>query len=83
MESPKCRICLHNHWGYEDHVFASSEPEVVEVEGVFSEDAVEDAPRLEGEPVQRTGQVARNQRWREKNREKYNAYMREYRRKRK
>lgn len=28
-----------------------------------------------------TGQVARNQRWREKNREKYNAYMREYRRK--
>lgn len=27
-----------------------------------------------------TGQVARNRRWRQKNREKYNAYMRNYRR---
>lgn len=27
-----------------------------------------------------TGQVARNRRWREKNRERYNEYMREYRR---
>ena len=30
-----------------------------------------------------TGQVARNRRWRAKNREKYNAYMRKYRRDRK
>ena len=29
------------------------------------------------------GQVAANRRWREKNREKYNAYMREYRRRNK
>ena len=29
-----------------------------------------------------TGQVARNRRWRQKHREKYNAYMRQYRRER-
>jgi len=32
---------------------------------------------------QETGQVARNRRWRQKNREKYNAYMRAYRRREK
>ena len=36
-----------------------------------------------GERKKDKGQVAANRRWREKNREKYNAYMREYRRRNK
>jgi hypothetical protein len=72
MEKPKCRVCEHKHWSHEPHVFEDSTPEARPLPKPASE--------TEGSLSKETGQVARNRRYREKHREKYNAYMREYRR---
>ena len=78
MDKPECRLCGHKHWSNEAHVFKDSEVGSDEAQG-----ATVGAPSREATPpsVLETGQAARNRRWREKNREKYNAYMRRYREK--
>ena len=82
MDKPLCRVCGARHWG-NDHVFENSEEDVELCQpGVVGRgDEMVEASGKQGisEGSKETGQVARNRRWREKNRERYNAYMREYR----
>ena len=83
MDKPKCRVCGHKHWSGEEHVFEETKANGTGTSVAEAERGKLDSVRGErGDNAgdDRTGQVARNQRWREKNREKYNAYMRRYRR---
>jgi len=72
MEKPRCRLCQSRHLSSEPHAFEK----VVEAEKPAR--AVVEKKVLKG-PL---SQVERNRRWREKNRERYNAYQREYMRRR-
>lgn len=66
---PECRLCGHRHFSSEPHVFAESkEPKKKPVKKVKKKSKSTDVERV--------------QKWRERNREHYNAYQRRYMRKR-
>jgi hypothetical protein len=81
MSAPKCRLCGHAHWTNEDHVFPDT-PSRVTKKALASE-AVDKAPRAKAErseqPVANVAnsESERVQKWRAKNRDRYNARERE------
>ena len=99
MKPPKCKLCKEHHYSHESHIFSEEVarvPEVLLSEDVGGVEA--GASVLSGGSVEvvqdesvpgddewsaETGQTARNRRYRRRHREKYNAYMREYNRRRK
>ena len=94
MEKPKCRNCGHKHYSNEPHVFKESEDErSVPKQKESLPRPEKESPRHRGSDELSEGdrllvdgpltQVQRNQRWREKNRDHYNKYMRDHRRNKK
>lgn len=73
MDKPLCRLCKTRHGSNEPHVFTA---------GANTGGRTDDAPPIGPgkETGQRLSQSERNRRWRSKNRERYNEYMRRYRR---
>ena len=75
MKPPKCKLCNQEHWNHEAHKFPRAE--MVETPEASKPDRQTDAGSTKGV----VGQVQANRRWRTKNKERYNAYMKDFMRK--
>lgn len=81
MQPPKCFICEHKHWASEECPDVEVVEEVVSPSPKDTEAAEPQGAEIasvDSKAAKESGQVARNRRWRLKNRERYNAYMRDY-----
>ena len=79
MEPPECSLCHKKHWAHENHKFVKDKSTAVK-------DKVKDKPPnvKDKEPVKDVLNKnpvlnkSRSTNWQRNNREKYNAYMRDY-----
>jgi len=91
MKKPKCRLCGINHWSTEPHKYESrinkSKEDLVEVRKASrpssQQKPVVDSKKSKDEGLDKVMEgTVRKQEWREKNRDRYNEYQREYMRRR-
>ena len=77
MEPPECSLCHKKHWAHEKHKFVKDS---VKDKVKYKPPNVKDkrADVKDKEPVKDVLNKSRSTNWQRNNREKYNAYMKDY-----
>ena len=80
MDKPKCRVCEHKHWSSEPHVFTEErgKPKTVGERPTKAVGGRRPDKQVRVVTAPRTSATQRVYEWRKQNKERYNAYQKEF-----